>query len=213
MVKSAVILISGRGSNMRSIVEARTGLVVKAVIANRPDAQGLEWARSQGIATRVIDHKAFASREAFEAALGDAIEALGPDLVLLAGFMRIFTPSFIARFPRRILNIHPSLLPSFTGLHTHRQALQAGVKLHGCTVHVVTPSLDAGPVVVQAAVPVLAGDTEESLAARVLAAEHRIYPQAVRWFVEDRIEFAGDVVQVRGSGVSSDCIVAPRDPR
>ncbi len=213
MVKSAVILISGRGSNMRSIVEARTGLVVKAVIANRPDAQGLEWARSQGIATRAIDHKAFASREAFEAALGDAIEALGPDLVLLAGFMRIFTPSFIARFPRRILNIHPSLLPSFTGLHTHRQALQAGVKLHGCSVHVVTPSLDAGPVVIQAAVPVLAGDTEESLAARVLAAEHRIYPQAVRWFVEDRIEFAGDVVQVRGSGVSSDCIVAPRDPR
>ena len=198
---------------MRSIVEARTGLMVKAVIANRPDAQGLEWARLQGIATRVVDHKAFASREAFEAALGDAIDALGPDLVLLAGFMRIFTPSFIARFPRRILNIHPSLLPSFTGLHTHRQALQAGVKLHGCTVHVVTPSLDAGPVVIQAAVPVLAGDTEESLAARVLAAEHRIYPQAVRWFVEDRIEFAGDVVQVRGSGVSSDCIVAPRDPR
>ena len=213
MVKSAVILISGRGSNMRSIVEARTGLMVKAVIANRPDAQGLEWARLQGIATRVVDHKAFASREAFEAALGDAIDALGPDLVLLAGFMRIFTPSFIARFPRRILNIHPSLLPSFTGLHTHRQALQAGVKLHGCTVHVVTPSLDAGPVVIQAAVPVLAGDTEESLAARVLAAEHRIYPQAVRWFVEDRIEFAGDVVQVRGSGVSSDCIVSPRDPR
>ena len=213
MVKSAVILISGRGSNMRSIVEARTGLMVKAVIANRPDAQGLEWARSQGIATQVVDHQAFASREAFEAALGDAIEALGPDLVLLAGFMRIFTPSFIARFPRRILNIHPSLLPSFTGLHTHRQALQAGVKLHGCTVHVVTPSLDAGPVVIQAAVPVLAGDTEESLAARVLAAEHRIYPQAVRWFVEDRIEFAGDVVQVRGSGVSSDCIVSPRDPR
>ena len=213
MVKSAVILISGRGSNMRSIVEARTGLMVKAVIANRPDAQGLEWARLQGIATQVVDHQAFASREAFEAALGDAIEALGPDLVLLAGFMRIFTPSFIARFPRRILNIHPSLLPSFTGLHTHRQALQAGVKLHGCTVHVVTPSLDAGPVVIQAAVPVLAGDTEESLAARVLAAEHRIYPQAVRWFVEDRIEFAGDVVQVRGSGVSSDCIVSPRDPR
>lgn len=213
MVKSAVILISGRGSNMRSIVEARTGLMVKAVIANRPDAQGLEWARSQGIATQVVDHQAFASREAFEAALGDAIEALGPDLVLLAGFMRIFTPSFIARFPRRILNIHPSLLPSFTGLHTHRQALQAGVKLHGCTVHVVTPSLDAGPVVIQAAVPVLAGDTEDSLAARVLAAEHRIYPQAVRWFVEDRIEFTGDVVQVRGSGVSSDCIVSPRDPR
>ncbi|HUP29187.1 MAG TPA: phosphoribosylglycinamide formyltransferase [Usitatibacter sp.] len=213
-MKSAVILISGRGSNMRSIVEARTGLEVKAVISNRPEAEGLRWAAAHGIPTRVIDHKQFVSREAFDAALADAIDALAPDLILLAGFMRIFTPGFIARFPRRILNIHPSLLPSFTGLHTHRQALQAGVKLHGCTVHVVTPSLDAGPVVIQAAVPVLAGDTEESLAARVLDAEHRIYPQAVRWFLEDRIEFVGaDVVHVRGSGVSNDSIVAPRDPR
>jgi phosphoribosylglycinamide formyltransferase-1 len=124
----------------------------------------------------------------------------------------VLTPAFIARYPRRILNIHPSLLPAFPGLHTHRRALDAGVKLHGCTVHVVTPALDDGPIVVQAAVPVLAGDTEESLAARVLAAEHRAYPQAVRWFVEDRIEFLpGGVVQVRGSGVGSDCIVAPRN--
>ena len=212
-VKSAVILISGRGSNMRSIVEARTGLAVKAVISNRHGAAGLEWARSQGIPTRVVDHKPFASREAFDAALGEAIAELGPDMILLAGFMRIFTPGFIARFPRRILNIHPSLLPAFPGLHTHRQALQAGVKLHGCTVHVVTPSLDSGPAVIQAAVPVMADDTEESLAARVLAAEHRIYPQAVRWFVEDRVEFLpGDVVRIRGSGVSTDCVVAPRDP-
>jgi len=212
-VNSAVILISGRGSNMRSIVEARTGLEVKAVISNRADAAGLGWARSQGIATSVVDHGSFGSREAFDAALGEAIAALGPDMILLAGFMRILTPGFIARFPRRILNIHPSLLPSFPGLHTHRQALQAGVKLHGCTVHVVTASLDAGPAVIQAAVPVLAGDTEESLAARVLAAEHRIYPQAVRWFLDDRVEFlAGDVVRIRGSGVSTDCIVAPRDP-
>jgi len=212
-VNSAVILISGRGSNMRSIVEARTGLEVKAVISNRADAAGLGWARSQGIATSVVDHGSFDSREAFDAALGEAIAALGPDMILLAGFMRILTPGFIARFPRRILNIHPSLLPSFPGLHTHRQALQAGVKLHGCTVHVVTASLDAGPAVIQAAVPVLAGDTEESLAARVLAAEHRIYPQAVRWFLDDRVEFlAGDVVRIRGSGVSTDCIVAPRDP-
>jgi phosphoribosylglycinamide formyltransferase-1 len=198
---------------MRSIVEARTGLAVKAVISNRPDAAGLEWARGQGIATAVVDHKAFASRDAFDAALAAEIERHRPDLVLLAGFMRVFTPAFIARFPRRILNIHPSLLPSFPGLHTHRQALQAGVKLHGCTVHVVTPALDAGPIVIQAAVPVAAGDTEESLAARVLAAEHRIYPQAVRWFIEDRVEFLpGDVVQVRGSGVSTDCLLAPRDP-
>lgn len=212
-MKSAVILISGRGSNMRALVEARTGVRVKAVISNRPDAAGLEYARSQGIATQVVDHKAYATREAFDGALAAAIEALGPDVILLAGFMRIFTPAFIERFPRRILNIHPSLLPSFPGLHTHRQALAAGVKLHGCTVHVVTPSLDSGPIVVQAAVPVMPGDDERALAERVLAAEHRIYPQALRWFLEDRLEFgAGDVVRVRGAGVDTDCIVAPREP-
>ena len=197
---------------MRSIVEARTGLEVKAVISNRPGAQGLEWAAAQGIPTRVVDHKAFPTREAFDAALGEAVGAARPDLVILAGFMRILTPGFIARFPRRILNIHPSLLPSFPGLHTHRRALEAGVKVHGCTVHVVTPSLDSGPIVAQAAVPVLPGDTEEGLADRVLQAEHRIYPQAVRWFLEERVEFLpGDVVQVRGSGVSTDCVVSPRD--
>ena len=197
---------------MRSIVEARTGLEVKAVISNRPGAKGLEWAAAQGIPTRVVDHKAFPTREAFDAALGEAVAAARPDLVILAGFMRILTPEFIARFPRRILNIHPSLLPSFPGLHTHRRALEAGVKVHGCTVHVVTPSLDGGPIVAQAAVPVLPGDTEEGLADRVLHAEHRIYPQAVRWFLEERVEFLpGDVVQVRGSGVSTDCVVSPRD--
>ena len=213
-MKSGVILISGRGSNMRSIVEARTGLDVKAVISNRPDAKGLEWARSRGIAAVALDHKAHATREAFDESLAAEIGKVQPDLVLLAGFMRILSPAFIARFPRRILNIHPSLLPCFPGLHTHRRALEAGVKLHGCTVHVVTPELDNGPIVIQAAVPVMAQDTEESLAERVLAAEHRIYPQAVRWFVEDRVEFApGDVVHVRGSGVSGDSITAPRDPR
>lgn len=212
-MKSGVVLISGRGSNMRSIVEARTGLDIRAVISNRPDAKGLEWARSQSLPAQVVDHKAFPTREAFDGALAQAIEPLRPDVILLAGFMRIFTPQFIARFPRRILNIHPSLLPSFPGLHTHRQALEAGVKLHGCTVHFVTPSLDRGPIVIQAAVPVLAGDTEEALAARVLEAEHRIYPQAVRWMVEDRLELlAGDVVRVRGSGVASDCVISPRDP-
>jgi len=211
-VKTGVILISGRGSNMRSIVEANTGLEVLAVISNRPDAGGLEWARAQGIATQVIDHKAFATREAFDSALGEALEKLAPDLILLAGFMRVFTPAFIARFPQRILNIHPSLLPSFPGLHTHRRALDAGVKLHGCTVHVVTPALDSGPIVAQAAVPVLAGDTEASLAERVLAAEHKVYPSAVRWFLEDRVEFIGtENVQVRESGVGSDCVISPRD--
>ena len=211
-MKSGVILISGRGSNMRSIVEAATGLQVKAVIANRPEAAGLAWAADRGLATQVIDHRAHGSREAFDAALGDAVEGHRPDLVLLAGFMRILTPGFIERFPRRILNIHPSLLPSFPGLHTHRRALEAGVRLHGATVHVVTAALDAGPIVAQAAVPVLDGDTEERLAARVLAAEHRIYPQAVRWFVEGRIELADDgAVRVRGTGAADDVIVAPRE--
>jgi phosphoribosylglycinamide formyltransferase 1 len=197
---------------MRSIVEARTGLEVKAVISNRPGAAGLEWAQSAGLPTRVIDHKAYPAREAFDRALGDEIERLRPDLILLAGFMRIFSEGFIKRFPRRIVNIHPSLLPAFPGLHTHRQALAAGVKVHGATVHVVTPALDNGPVVIQGVVPVLEGDTEEALAARVLAVEHRIYPQAVRWFLEGRVEFVpGDVVQVRGSGVSTDSMIAPRD--
>jgi phosphoribosylglycinamide formyltransferase-1 len=184
------------------------------VISNRPEAGGLEWARSQGIAAIALDHKAFATREGFDERLASEIGQRQPDLVLLAGFMRILSPAFIARFPRRILNIHPSLLPAFPGLHTHRRALEAGVKVHGCTVHVVTPELDNGPIVVQAAVPVMPDDTEESLAGRVLAAEHRIYPQAVRWFLEDRVEFRpGDVVHVKGSGVSTDCITAPRDPR
>jgi phosphoribosylglycinamide formyltransferase 1 len=211
-VKSAVILISGRGSSMRALVEARTGLDVKAVASNRPEAEGLAWAASQGIATRTVDHREFATREAFDARLAREIDALAPDLVLLAGFMRIFTDGFVRRYEGRMLNIHPSLLPAFPGLHTHRQALAAGVKLHGATVHVVTPRLDHGPIVVQAAVPVMAGDTEETLAARVLAVEHRIYPQAVRWFVEGRIEFPKpDVVQVRGSGVSTDWIASPRN--
>ena len=196
---------------MRAIVEARTGSEIRAVISNRPDAAGLEWAQARGIPTKVVDHTTHASRESFDAALGSAIDRFRPDLVLLAGFMRILTPAFIARYPHRILNIHPSLLPSFPGLHTHRRALEAGVKVHGCTVHVVTTALDSGPIVIQAAVPVLPGDTEESLAARVLQAEHRIFPQAVQWFVEDRIDFlAGDVVRVRGSGVATDCVISPR---
>jgi len=198
---------------MRALVEAGLPVDVKAVISNRPDAQGLEWARSQSIATRVVDHKAHATREAFDAALADAIDESAPDLVLLAGFMRILTEGFIRRFPRKMLNIHPSLLPAFPGLDTHRRALAAGVKVHGATVHVVTPSLDGGPIVIQGVVPVIPGDTEEGLAARVLAVEHRIYPQAVRWMAEGRIEFtASGVVQLRGAGVSNDTMVSPRNP-
>lgn len=212
-MKSAVILISGRGSNMQALVEAKTGLDFRAVISNRPAARGLEWAGGRGIETRVVDHKAHSSREAFDAALAKAVDAFAPDYVFLAGFMRILTEGFIDRYPRSILNIHPSLLPSFPGLDTHRRAIEAGVKLHGATVHFVTPALDHGPILVQAAVPVLDGETQETLAARVLAQEHRIYPQAARWLAEGRVQFRGaDVVQVTGSGVSTDWAIAPRDP-
>jgi phosphoribosylglycinamide formyltransferase 1 len=208
-----VILISGRGSNMRSIVEAKTGLDVRAVISNRPDAKGLEWARLEGLATKVVDHSEFPSREAFDTALAGVIEGYSADVVLLAGFMRIFSDAFIARFPRRILNIHPSLLPAFPGLHTHRRALAEGVKIHGATVHVVTPALDNGPIVIQGAVPVLPGDNEETLSQRVLQVEHRIYPEAVRWLVEGRIDFfaEGGVVQVRRTGNLNETLVSPRD--
>ena len=211
--KSAVILISGRGSNMRALVEAPTGVEMRAVISNRPHATGLEWATHQGLAAEIVDHTGFSNREAFDAALARAIDAYGADLVLLAGFMRILTDGFIARYARRLVNIHPSLLPAFPGLHTHRRALQAGVKVHGATVHLVTPALDDGPIIAQGVVPVLAGDTEQSLAARVLEVEHRIYPPAVRWLAEGRIEFvAAGVVQVRGAGVSTDTMVSPRNP-
>jgi len=209
---SAVILISGRGSNMRALVESKPGLDFAGVISNRPDAAGLDWARSQGIATRALDHKAHPSRESFDGALAEAIDAFRPDYLFLAGFMRILTEGFIRRFPRRMVNIHPSLLPSFTGLNTHRRAIEAGVKLHGATVHFVTPQLDHGPIVAQAAVPVLAGDTEETLAGRVLAQEHRLYPQAARWIAEGRVRFVSDdVVQVEGTGVEGDWILSPRE--
>ena len=209
---SAVILISGRGSNLRALVEARTGLEVRAIVSNRPAAEGIGWAAREGFVTRVLDHRTFATREAFDAALAEEVDSHQPDLVLLAGFMRIFTAAFIQRFPRRILNIHPSLLPAFPGLHTHRRALEAGVKVHGATVHVVTPALDDGPIVIQGAVPVLQDDSEDSLAERVLAVEHRIYPQAVRWFVEGRVDFgAGPGVRVRGAGVGGDSMISPRN--
>ena len=210
-MKSAVILISGRGSNMQALVEGGTGMQYRAVISNRPDAQGLEWAHARGLATRVVDHKAYAERAAFDAALGDAIAQFDPDWILYAGFMRVVGEAFVERFRGKLVNIHPSLLPAFPGLHTHRRALEAGVKIHGATVHFVTPALDSGPIIVQAAVPVLAGDTEQALAARVLAQEHRIYPQAARWLAEGKVEFPTDgVVQLPGSGVSSDILISPR---
>ncbi len=186
---SVVVLISGRGSNLQALLDA--GLPVSSVISNRSDAKGLEIASARAIATRVVEHRTFPSRAAFDAALADAIDAFKPRLVVLAGFMRILTPDFVARFAGRLMNIHPSLLPVFPGLDTHARALAAGVKLHGCTVHFVTTELDHGPPVVQAAVPVLADDTEATLAARVLEAEHRIYPAAVRWFLDGRLRVEG----------------------
>lgn len=179
----------------------RAGLPAKiaAVVSNRADAAGLKFAARAGIPTAVVDEREFPSREAFDAALAKAIEEHSPDLVALAGFMRILGGDFVRRRSGRIVNIHPSLLPAFPGLHTHRRALQEGVKLHGCTVHFVTPQVDHGPIIVQAAVPVRAGDTEESLAARVLRQEHRIYPLALRWFLEDRLVLENGVVRVDGS--------------
>lgn len=189
-MKSVVILISGRGSNMQAIVAAQLrNMRIAAIIANRADAEGLQFAQGKQIPTHVVDHTQYATRPEFDTALAQCIDIYHPDLVILAGFMRVLGEKFVRHYSQRMLNIHPSLLPSFQGLHTHRQALQAGVKLHGATVHFVTADLDCGPIVIQAAVPVLEGDDEASLAQRVLAVEHRIYPQAVQWFVNDQIQF------------------------
>jgi phosphoribosylglycinamide formyltransferase-1 len=195
-MKSIVILISGRGSNMRAIIEADLPVRVAAVISNRADAGGLDFARSRGIRTEVVEHRAYGSREDFDAALVAIIDAHAPDLVVLAGFMRILAPQFVARYAGRLINIHPSLLPSFPGLATHHRALKEGVKIHGCTVHFVTSDLDHGPIIVQAGVPVLAGDDEEALASRVLRQEHLILPQAVHWFVQGRLVIENGVVRV-----------------
>lgn len=198
-MKRIVILISGRGSNMQAIVRAcaeqRWSATVAAVVANRPAAQGLEFARAQGIATAVVDHQAHASRQGFDDALAAVVDGYTPDLVVLAGFMRILGAAFVQRYAGRLLNIHPSLLPAFPGLHTHRRALAAGCKVAGATVHLVTPELDHGPIVMQSAVAVLAGDDEDTLAARVLATEHVIYPLAVRWFIDGRLELRQGVVR------------------
>ena len=200
-MKNIVILISGRGSNMEAIVRACEAegwnARVAAVISNRADSAGLAFAAMRGIATAVVDHRAFASREAFDAALASAVEAHAPDAVALAGFMRILTPAFVGRFEGRLVNVHPSLLPAFAGLHTHRRALEAGCKLAGATVHFVTSELDHGPIVAQAVVPVLASDTEASLAARVLDREHVIYPRALRWLLDGRLDVEGGVVTQR----------------
>jgi phosphoribosylglycinamide formyltransferase-1 len=214
---SVAILISGRGSNMRALVEA--GIPVAAVVSNEASAAGLEFARARHLPTAVVAHTAYPSRAAFDDALAAEIDRFGPKLVVLAGFMRILTPAFVRRYEGRLLNIHPSLLPAFVrryegrelnihpsllpafpGLHTHARALAAGVKIHGATVHFVTPELDHGPIVIQAAVPVRSGDDEAALAARVLVQEHRIYPEAVRWFLDGKLAIDAGLVRVSEPG-------------
>ena len=199
-MKNIVILISGRGSNMQAIVQRAQSehwsAKIAAVISNKPEAEGLAFAKQQGIATAVVANADYPTRAEFDAALQKVIDTFAPDLVVLAGFMRILTAPFVEHYAGRILNIHPSLLPIFPGLHTHRKVLDAGVKIHGVTVHFVTADLDHGPIVAQATIQVLVGDTEESLASRLLVQEHIIYPQAVRWFIEGKLNIQGSCVQV-----------------
>ena len=199
-MKNIVILISGRGSNMEAVVRAAQGegwpARIAAVISNKPEAKGLDFARSLGIPTAVVANKDYPTRAEFDAALQEAIDRFAPDLVVLAGFMRILTTPFVEHYAGRMLNIHPSLLPLFPGLGTHQQALDAGEQEHGATVHFVTAELDHGPMVAQARIPVLPGDTEDSLAARVLVEEHKLYPHAVRLFVEDRLKIEHGEVRI-----------------
>lgn len=211
-MKRIVILISGRGSNMQAILEAKLPVEVAAVISNRDDATGLQTAASHGIATAVLSHKGYPSREAFDTDLAKLIDSYQPDLVVLAGFMRILSEGFVRHYENRMINIHPSLLPAFTGLSTHARAIQEGVKVHGCSVHFVTPELDHGPIICQAVVPVLDNDTEDTLAKRVLACEHQIYPQAVRWFAEGRLSVEGNRVRVANhADIQAHSLIVPHD--
>ncbi len=195
-MKNIVILISGRGSNMQALLEATLPCRIAAVISNRAEAEGLDIARAHGIPAVVIEHRDYPDRDSFDAALARAIDSFAPDIVALAGFMRILGANFVSRYHGRMINIHPSLLPAYSGLDTHARALQDGVKIHGCTVHFVTRDLDHGPIIIQAAVPVLRDDNEQTLAARVLREEHRIYAQAIRWLCKDRV-----VLNVKGHAV------------
>lgn len=198
-MKNIVVLISGRGSNMEAVVQACAtegwNARIAAVVSNQPEAAGLAFARARGIPTAVVDHRDHASRESFDAALQQVIDRHAPHLLVLAGFMRILTPAFVAHYAGRMVNVHPSLLPAFAGLQTHRRAIEAGCKAAGATVHFVTAELDHGPIIAQAVVPVLPGDTEATLAARVLAREHVLYPRAVRWLVEDLLRVEGHSVR------------------
>jgi phosphoribosylglycinamide formyltransferase 1 len=210
----AAILISGRGSNMQALIEdcakADSPAEIALVISNKADAGGLAWARAADIATDVVSHRAFADRAAFDAEIDVKLRAAGIQLVCLAGFMRILSDEFVAAWRDRMINIHPSLLPSFKGLDTHARALASGVRLHGCTVHFVRPEMDTGPIILQAAVPVEATDTPESLAARVLSAEHRIYPLALRWIAEGRVRVESERAIIEGAVASADPLINPQ---
>ncbi|MDD2685405.1 MAG: phosphoribosylglycinamide formyltransferase [Gallionella sp.] len=209
-MKKIVILISGRGSNMQALLEAKLPCHIAAVISNRADAKGLETAQQHGIPTEVVAHAQHPNRESFDTALAQLIDTYQPDFVILAGFMRILTPAFVAHYQGRLINIHPSLLPSYGGLHTHARALQDGVKVHGCTVHFVTPDLDHGPIIVQAVVPVLQDDTEQSLSKRVLREEHRVFPQVVRWLCQDQVELTSEGhVRLRRRKQSGFALISP----
>jgi len=191
-MKKIVILISGRGSNMQALLEAKLPCRIAAVISNRADAKGLGIAKAHGIHTEIVSHRDYPDRDSFDDALAKIIDIYRPDVVVLAGFMRILTASFVKRYHGKLINIHPSLLPAYGGLDTHARALHDGVKIHGCTVHFVTSDLDHGPIIIQAAVPVLQDDTEQTLAARVLREEHRIYAQAIRWLCQGQIELGAN---------------------
>jgi phosphoribosylglycinamide formyltransferase 1 len=208
-VKSLVILISGRGSNMQALLEANLPVKSITVISNNPAAEGLAFANAHGVPTHVVDHRAYSNREAFDAALTEIIDTCQPDLIALAGFMRILCDQFVTYYQGRLINIHPSLLPAFPGLNTHTHTLQEGIRIHGCTVHFVTPQLDHGPVIIQAAVPILSQDTPESLATRVLAQEHRIYPQAVRWFLQERLALVKGHVEIEGVNLEQEVLYSP----
>ncbi|MES9965234.1 MAG: phosphoribosylglycinamide formyltransferase [Candidatus Sedimenticola sp. 20ELBAFRAG] len=200
-----VVLISGSGSNLQAIIDGAAAdlpIDIRAVISNKADAYGLERAEKAGITTEVLDNKAYTDRESYDQALGDLIETFEPGLVILAGFMRILSPEFVKRFHGRMLNIHPSLLPKYRGLHTHRRALEAEDNLHGASVHFVTEELDGGPIVLQVEVPVEKSDSEETLAARVLSQEHVIYPTAIRWFAEGRLKMDGNRVIKDGQSLN-----------
>jgi phosphoribosylglycinamide formyltransferase 1 len=187
-MKKIVILISGRGSNMQALLAANLPCTIAAVISNRADATGLQAAQAQGIATTVLEHREFATRELFDAALAQTIDTFQPDFIILAGFMRILSAAFVQRFYGKLINIHPSLLPAYAGLHTHQRALDDGIKIHGCTVHFVSADLDHGPIIIQAAIAVLQNDSALTLSRRLLAEEHRIYAQAVRWLCLDQVK-------------------------